>query len=221
MEYFSVHKFYHLIGQLKLLSRVKVGDKISFKSNLIIQSDLWYGPILRYLLDENRRNMIEELQNMRSDAKIFSNQIPIEYNLSTSDMTRYLKELLNSIYDARNGISNLIKTYSDDIATYQALKEMDEKFNQITIMINLKIQSITTTTTTNSQPINSNKLTPQSSYSYSYSAPDNLKHHNDVIISFPDDFDPATLGIEKRKEEKEEKEEERSLYYSTELSSNS
>lgn len=133
MSTFNDHEFYQLIGKLNFLTRVKVGDKISLTSSLITPPDLWYGPILRYFLDENRKKLIAELKELHLTIRIVNKKL---LTITLDETRRYYTRLLyQSLYGSLTGLKNLLKTYENDAKVYGELKSIVDSIDNITILL--------------------------------------------------------------------------------------
>lgn len=146
MSTFNDHEFYQLIGKLNFLSKVKVGDKISLTSSLITPPDLWYGPILRYFLDENRKKLIKEMKEMHASICIVNKKL---LTITLDETRRYYTRLFYQNLDlALVGLRNLLKTYENDSNVYGDLKSIVDNIDFIIMRLAIERSANT------SSPIN-------------------------------------------------------------------
>lgn len=134
---FEEKEFFSLILRFNFIAKINQGDKVCIKSHLIINKDLWYGPILRYFLDETRNQTLVELRDL---SKISRRYINILRSVKSSNSTKYLNELSQSIKNSIVGIQNLSNTYKDDISTTMQLNDIINDYTTIIKIISEYLQ---------------------------------------------------------------------------------
>ena len=157
------------ISKLKFISKVSKGDKINSKE-LMLQSDGIVTKISRSVYNvDNRQNALTFIQNTINSGFNYLNN----YAKSEKSGERLLaKNLYNDLHSAKNGISNLRTTYSDDIMfcctldTYfqsidVRLLEFKEQFPALIKSFRLDNDSYTQSSHTHSSQNSSNNSLPQ------------------------------------------------------------
>jgi hypothetical protein len=202
---FNEGRLYHLINQLEFLSKVKKGDKISLKSNLVISNDLWYGPIIRYLLDENRQQNIREIEELHDKVQSIIREISYKSNIPINKILYYLKKLDKSLEGSLTGISNMTITYKEDIPINIKLNNLIQKYKELRISIKIYQGFFTSSTQV---PIVATQNNSNKSITTSYSAPSKVGNYNEMFSQFSNEskiknnFDPSDLGIDNKQQEK-------------------
>lgn len=142
----------HCQTNLKILSQVKVGDKLCYDSDnkkFIIDAWSYTQPLTRWLGSEGRKPTIrslEEFINMvfKTIDSVYSSEMSENYTdventyytnvNSTSFVFRQensalLLMFINEMRNAIGGINNLKQTYISDVATISSLDIVIEKMN--------------------------------------------------------------------------------------------
>ena len=96
----------NIIVELKIISKIKKGEKLNINSKSIVHSDSWVGSFNRSFTGESRNLLILHLERVINDTYQIIDDI--------ND-----KDLLENVYKnlnlAKGGIQNLLETYKDDI----------------------------------------------------------------------------------------------------------
>lgn len=104
-----------LLSQLEYLSMIKRGSKPCFSDMTFVSSDSWFGAWKRHIQGESRRNLLFEI-GQTLDKAIFAIE---EYS-----NTHYVPIIIDSLSKTKNGIENLILTYSSHPDTVSKLRIM-------------------------------------------------------------------------------------------------
>ena len=142
----------YCLTNLKILAKIKVGDKLCFDEQLqLFVLDEWSytQPLTRWWSSDGRKPTIKSLDEFvnvvfKTIDNIYSNEVAEPYNdvkntyyASMTNSNHIFKEentnlLLSFITELRNaisGISNLKQTYNNDVGTVSSLDIVIEKMN--------------------------------------------------------------------------------------------
>tara|TARA_B100000401_G_C52811750_1_gene724242 strand:- start:934 stop:1500 length:567 start_codon:yes stop_codon:yes gene_type:complete len=146
------HKTDYCLTNLKILAKIKVGDKLCFDDTLQHFSlDEWSytQPLTRWWSSEGRKSTIKSLDEFIAAVfltidNIYSNEVSEVYNgventyysrMATSnhvfkeENTNLLLSFVTELRNAISGINNLKQTYNTDVGTVSALDIIIEKMN--------------------------------------------------------------------------------------------
>ena len=146
------HKTDYCLTNLKILARIKLGDKLCFDDNMQHFSlDEWSytQPLTRWWQSEGRGSTIRSLDEFIATVfltidNIYSNEVSEVYNgventyysrMATSnhifkeENTNLLLSFINELRNAISGINNLKQTYNTDVGTVSALDIIIEKMS--------------------------------------------------------------------------------------------
>lgn len=142
----------YCLTNLKILSKITVGDKLCFDSNtnkFTIDEWSWGQPLTRWWSSEGRKGTIKSLEDFiaivfKHIDTIYSSEIKNTYddvnntyytNITTAkhvfreENSTQLLSFINEMRNAIGGISNLKQTYVDDVSTVSSLDIVIEKLN--------------------------------------------------------------------------------------------
>jgi hypothetical protein len=94
-----------LLSELDFLGQIKRNTKPCISGRVLVESDSFTGALYRFLKGENRNNIIAKVE------QVFSQTVDaIEANKNTE----HIKIIINYSAKARDGVSSLMDTYSND-----------------------------------------------------------------------------------------------------------
>ena len=122
---------------LKIISELKVGDKISINNKIInIDKSSYIQPLTRWMNSAGREEGIGHINKTIDEAflitdkiisKEFSEKDKDISNLAKEENSHLLQRFLREMNNACKGLSNLKTTYSDDITITSCLELLIEK----------------------------------------------------------------------------------------------
>lgn len=96
----------NVIVDLKIISKIKKGQKLNTNTKTIVDSSSWLGSFNRKFNSESRVLLLLYLNNILSE--IWS----IILNTKDKDI---INNICNNLVLAKDGMNNLLETYKDDI----------------------------------------------------------------------------------------------------------
>ena len=143
---------------LKVLSKVCEKGKISTigGSNIALESDKSYTPLLRYLNGDSRKKTVDTIQDVVSNATEISNSMlqhscmslydrkeqPTSFEINEyNKQFQQLKNLSSEMQNSLKGLSNLRVTYSSDANIVAQLEVITENVKRQVIEIESNLES--------------------------------------------------------------------------------
>jgi hypothetical protein len=146
------HKTDYCLTNLKILAKIKVGDKLCFDEQLehfVIDEWAWSQPLARWWAAEGRKSTIKSLDEFitivfKTIDTIYCNEVSEPYNdvkntyytsitqtnhIFKEENTNLLLSFISELRNAISGISNLKQTYNTDVGTVSSLDIVIEKMN--------------------------------------------------------------------------------------------
>lgn len=129
-----------LFINLKVISRLKPGDKITISDNLMNIDHRYFQTLVRWIVHDNRNTTIQFIEQVVRDALEYNERILRNENVSvvgsafTSETRNHIiLRMTNELDKCIEGLNNLKQTYGDD-----CLMEcrIDYIIDQIKIRIN-------------------------------------------------------------------------------------
>jgi len=116
-----------ILSHLELLSSIQPGDKVCYKTRQCVPRSSWYGALYRYWYDENRADLINELESL------FTKCNTVYSTLILSQLCDFHEALTRALV----GIINLATTYADDNITRNRINQLVENFRSLSCSINI------------------------------------------------------------------------------------
>lgn len=128
---------------LKILSNVEVGDKLSMRDEHFLSIDkpsFWQG-IKRWFSTDSRKSTIDHVKEVVNNTLDITNsalkqhQSSVRKNEKKMVVNPTLTRYLTYMTGASKGLSSLARSYEDDVTTFQVLDGYVTKFNDQSRMI--------------------------------------------------------------------------------------
>lgn len=143
-DMFASNEYKDVVTRLKFVSKIQAGEKINTKHYLAIVNDDWLTAVLRKFYNfESRSQSISFINDTITAAFRMIDKIKSmdNENINTHqiDSTNILCNLFRDLFNAKIGITNLIKTYKTDKIIVCQLETIVENIDLFLVVNNVNI----------------------------------------------------------------------------------